>query len=147
MSSEHIDEKSVFNTARTIADAAARDNYVELACSDNPEALRRIRDLLRMHQEEQRFLESPPSGIDITRGMPPVTEQSGDTIGPYKLLQQIGEGGMGVVYMAELQQPFSLGGFRVNLAWDPRPQNLVLHFEVFDILCQLIAGCGGDQSE
>ena len=37
--------------------------------------------------------------------MSPLTESPGDTIGPYKLLQQIGEGGMGVVYMAEQKEP------------------------------------------
>jgi serine/threonine protein kinase len=45
---------------------------------------------------------SPPKTISLTI---PLTEQPGDRIGPYKLLQQIGEGGCGSVYMAEQEQP------------------------------------------
>ena len=46
-------------------------------------------------------LARPPATVD----RPPITEKPGTVIGPYKLMQQIGEGGMGVVYMAEQQQP------------------------------------------
>ncbi len=45
------------------------------------------------------------SGVAVTTVSPPLTEAPGTVIGPYKLLQQIGEGGMGVVYMAEQTEP------------------------------------------
>src|SRR5213079_580240 len=56
------------------------------------------------------FLEAPPSAIaiasrDATEEYRPATEKPGDKIGPFKLLQQIGEGGFGTVYMAEQQHP------------------------------------------
>ncbi len=47
------------------------------------------------------FLESPPPEPGRPPSDQPVTERPGTVIGPYKLLQQIGEGGMGTVYMAE----------------------------------------------
>ncbi|MGD9263872.1 MAG: serine/threonine-protein kinase [Methyloceanibacter sp.] len=105
MHAEPIDEKAIFNTARKISDASAREDYLHLACSGDPSAMQRIRNLLRVEQEERSFLEAPPTSLNATPAFPPLTEQPGDTIGPYKLLQQIGEGGMGVVYMAEQSQP------------------------------------------
>ncbi len=43
--------------------------------------------------------------IDLSPADPPLAERPGTVIGPYKLLQQIGEGGMGVVFMAEQTEP------------------------------------------
>ena len=59
------------------------------------------------------FLPMPSRTVDLSMSpstfpltiVHPITEQPGDSIGPYKLLQQIGEGGMGVVYMAEQTEP------------------------------------------
>src|SRR5205814_8678646 len=51
------------------------------------------------------FLERPAAHLVATVEEPPVAERPGTVIGPYKLWQQIGEGGMGVVFMAEQTQP------------------------------------------
>src|SRR5580692_8618317 len=48
--------------------------------------------------------ESPPKST-IRISLPPLAEKPGDLIGRYKLLQQIGEGGCGVVYMADQVEP------------------------------------------
>src|SRR5207244_3736995 len=73
------------------------------------EALRqRLEALLREQAELGSFLESPPaavaSGARPTRACSP-PEAPGTSIGPYKLMEQIGEGGMGVVYVAEQSHP------------------------------------------
>src|SRR5262249_7548857 len=57
------------------------------------------------HDASGSFLQDPSGRPQATVMDPPITEGSGTMIGPYKLLQQIGEGGMGVVYMAEQQEP------------------------------------------
>ena len=105
MGTERIDEKAVFNTARKIRDAGARDSYLQLACSGNSDALQQIRELLRVHQEEASFLEDPAAAFAATVTPAPLSEKPGTVVGPYKLLQQIGEGGFGVVYMAEQTEP------------------------------------------
>jgi hypothetical protein len=105
MDTQHIDEKAIFNGARRILDAAARDEYLAEACAEDMRAIQRIRDLLRIHEQEQSFLESPPAELTPTTNELRIPEQPGTVIGPYKLLQQIGEGGMGVVFMAEQTEP------------------------------------------
>src|SRR5208337_3032046 len=77
--------------------------FLNGACGGD-EALRsRIRNLLLAHKEAGRFLEPSADGTQTTDS--PTLDPVGTVIGPYKLLQQIGEGGMGVVYMAEQQEP------------------------------------------
>ncbi len=61
----------------------------------------RIERLLKAHEPADGFLESSPAVVDATDDYQPIDERPGAVIGPYKLLQQIGEGGMGIVYMAE----------------------------------------------
>ena len=63
--------------------------------------LERVEGLLRVYEDADSFLESPPAPPTVTVESTSLSEGPGTVIGPYKLREQIGEGGMGVVYMAE----------------------------------------------
>ena len=105
MSIPQFDEKAIFNVARKIDSPDARTEYLEQVSGRDPRLFDRVNALLCGWSKQESFLESPPVHIDSAIDMPPIAEQVGTTIGPYKLREQIGEGGMGVVYMAEQRQP------------------------------------------
>jgi len=98
------DEEAIFNESIKMKSAAERDAFIKSACGDNAELLARVEALLKVHYEDEGFLKSPP-GIEDTLDNQVLTEGPGTRIGSYKLLQMIGEGGFGVVYMAEQQEP------------------------------------------
>ena len=106
MTSEKHDEKAIFNAARKIDSSDARAEYLYQVCGADQNLCERVNTLLRAYEEQASFLDSPPGGNALpTIDYRPITEQPGTVIGPYKLLQQIGEGGMGVVFMAEQSEP------------------------------------------
>jgi serine/threonine protein kinase len=86
---------------------AARSAYLNEACGQDVELRQRVDALLARHEAAGSFLESRASAVDPypTVDEPADGEGAGMVIGPYKLLQQIGEGGMGTVYMAEQTHP------------------------------------------
>jgi eukaryotic-like serine/threonine-protein kinase len=85
--------------------SAERAAYLDGACGQDAVLRAQVEALLRAHEEAGSFLEQPLFVPSPTTDEPRITEQAGMVIGPYKLLQQIGEGGMGVVWMAEQTQP------------------------------------------
>lgn len=95
---------SIFNNALELDDPAARARYVNEACAGDGVLFERVEKLLRAHDEAGAFF-SQPSKRGAAGPALPLTEKAGDIIGRYKLLEQIGEGGCGVVYMAEQQEP------------------------------------------
>jgi serine/threonine protein kinase len=99
MPAEPQQVKSLFLAAAALP-AAERAAYLEAACSHDPELRRRVEQLLEAHDQGASFLESP-----ATQDQLPPPEAAGTRLGPYKLLQQIGEGGMGTVWMAEQTAP------------------------------------------
>ncbi len=99
--------KEIFADALEKADAAERTSYLSQACGEDAQLRQHVEALLQAHQKAGAFLEEPappPPGIRIVLAKP-LTEKPGDKIGRYKLLEQIGEGGCGVVYMAEQEEP------------------------------------------
>src|SRR5438309_10946350 len=90
--------------------AAERAAFRDREWSGDAELRQRIAALLGAHAKAGEFLNEPPAAVSaktfaITTGMVRLSEKAGDRIGRYKLLQQIGEGGCGVVYMAEQEEP------------------------------------------
>ena len=77
--------------------------WMALAVTIQPCA--RIEALLAAHEAPAGVLDVPPAGLPITDIYRPVTEAPGQAIGPYLLLQRIGEGGFGVVFMAQQEHP------------------------------------------
>src|SRR6516165_7552065 len=103
-----VDEEALFKAACQIGSAHGRAEFVRQACGDDSALATRVSLLLRTYENHPAFLESPPQAVFPTIDMPadePPTEGPGTVIGPYKLIEQIGEGGFGVVYMAEQTQP------------------------------------------
>jgi serine/threonine protein kinase len=82
-----------------------RAAYLDEACGQNHALRREVESLLEAHDHPGGFLESDRTGQTTTPDQHPIKDGPGTVIGPFKLLQQIGEGGMGVVYMAEQEMP------------------------------------------
>jgi serine/threonine protein kinase/WD40 repeat protein len=100
-----MNERDIFSAALDIEDVAERSAYLDRVCAEDPDLRQRVAVLVGAHKPASSFLERPAGGVAATMDEPPIAEKPGTVIGPYKLLQQIGEGGMGVVYMAEQTQP------------------------------------------
>jgi serine/threonine protein kinase len=97
----------IFNEAVELPSAAERAAYLDRACGDDQAMRGRVEGLLGAHDRADGFLESPAAAptVDATPGGSPDGDGPGAVIGPYKLMEQIGEGGMGVVYVAEQTAP------------------------------------------
>src|SRR5262245_33751572 len=99
--------EDVFLAALEKNTPAERADFLDAACKDDPDLRRRVERLLEAHPKAGDFLENhrqPPTGETVA--YVPAGEQAGTVIAErYKLLEQIGEGGMGTVWVAEQIQP------------------------------------------
>ncbi len=106
MAAESEDTKVIFADALEKKTPEERKAYLDHACGTNVALRQRVEILLDAHERAgDDFLESLAMGETVTLDTPSLTEGPGTIIGPYKLLEKIGEGGMAVVYMAEQERP------------------------------------------
>src|SRR5262245_22453119 len=82
-----------------------RQAYLDRACASDEEMRRRVERLLKPHEEGGSVPGAQPGEPDPTGAYETAPETAGMVIGPYKLIEQIGEGGMGTVWMAQQQEP------------------------------------------
>ncbi len=107
-------EKTIFLTALEAESAQEREDYLDQACRGNPKLRDAVAELLREHEHDENFLDRPLPGLpskmldetpDYRASELGSVDASGTVIGSYRLMEQIGEGGFGLVYVAQQHQP------------------------------------------
>src|SRR5262245_35070517 len=97
--------KELFNDLLDLPEESRRA-YLDTRCGTDSALREHVEALLRAHQTAGGMLANPTMGGGGTpEDFPPAFSMMGQSIGPYKLLERIGEGGFGAVYMAEQREP------------------------------------------
>jgi eukaryotic-like serine/threonine-protein kinase len=100
--------RAIFDRALEIQLAAQRQAYLAEACGGDDKLRQQVDALLHAYDMAGSFLDVPANDLTLgetTHAADQLREAPGSVVGPYKLLQQIGEGGMGVVFLAEQSRP------------------------------------------
>ena len=105
MSTARSDTEVIFHAARHIPDPDRRRDYVREACGGDEALIAYLEELLAAADGTDGLLDRPLAGTSEATIDQPATESPGTVIGPYKLIEPIGEGGMGSVWMAQQTEP------------------------------------------
>ena len=102
---KHERLEELFRDALAKDSWAERTAFLDAACGDDAELRSHVEGLLKVHGRVGSFLDVPAGDPDTTLQTWTPSETVGTKIGRYKIIQEIGEGGFGVVYMAEQEEP------------------------------------------
>ena len=103
-----MDTATILEKALQKPAGPVRTSFLDGVCGDNAALKAELIELIQAHDDAGAFLQPNENAPEcVTRFVSSTTEKTGDRIDAYKLLQQIGEGGFGVVFMAEQIEPVS----------------------------------------
>jgi len=97
--------EEILQAALGTDDPKQQEAYIEAASAGNPDMRRQLLDLLHARRAVDAPPDPPPPSEAETWVTPSHGEPPSGQVGPYRLLQKIGEGGFGVVYLAEQKSP------------------------------------------
>jgi serine/threonine protein kinase/WD40 repeat protein len=98
--------QAVFLAAAEESDPTTRAAVLDRNCGGDAELRHRVEALLKANDEPGSYLDQPAvAPVTGTIDYAPISEKPGTMIGPYKLKEQIGEGGFGLVFVAEQTEP------------------------------------------
>jgi eukaryotic-like serine/threonine-protein kinase len=103
MATKPLDEEAIFHAARRMPSAEDRAEFIGQACGADTALAERVRALLDIYERDLDVQNAPRPAETAT--YEPVTERPGARVGPYRLMEQIGEGGFGLVFVAEQTEP------------------------------------------
>src|SRR5688572_7899633 len=98
-----IAAETIFGKAISIPKAGEREAYLDEACAGDAQLRGEVERLIQHHFRAGDFLEQP--AVVFETSPPLAVERAGTVIGPYKLMEEIGTGGFGLVFVAEQQHP------------------------------------------
>ncbi len=119
--------RAIFDEVSEMAPGEQRQAYLDQACGGDTALRANIEELLRTKESAGGFLADPERHPLVATAQ--VTEQAGTMIGRYKLLEKIGEGGMGVVYMAEQEEPVRRRVALKIIKLGMDTESVIAHFE------------------